>query len=49
MIKYYYAGMWFGEKIYLEEGMKMDWSTKIPLFFMKILPIKLEKIKVSKR
>lgn len=38
MTKYYYAGEWLGQEIYLEKGMKLDWTTKVPLFFMKILP-----------
>jgi len=39
--KYVYAGKWLGDDIYLEEGMKLDWTTKIPLYFMKILPDRL--------
>ena len=31
-IKYYKAGMFLGEEIYLERGMKLNWTTKIPLF-----------------
>jgi len=32
-IEYYYAGDFLGEEIYLEKGMKLDLSTKIPLWF----------------
>ena len=38
MTKYYFAGKFISRNIYLEKGMRLNWSTKIPIFFMKILP-----------
>lgn len=38
MSKYYNAGTFCGDDIYLEKGEKLDWSYKVPIFFMRILP-----------
>ena len=40
-MKMKYAGMFCGEKIYLEKGERLNWKYKIPIFFLKILPNKL--------
>lgn len=46
-IKYYYHGEWLGQRIYLEKGLKLNWLTKIPLFFKVLIEINNRKMKVK--
>lgn len=51
MVKYNYAGNFLGHKILLERGEGLDWTYKVPIFFMRIIPIwlGLEKCKCHKK
>lgn len=37
-LKYYNAGRFMGSEIWLEEGIKLDWISKVALFFKTIAP-----------